>query len=43
MGVYGKTESGRELHVLVSLPPVVVVVTAYDPDPKEWENGRNRR
>jgi hypothetical protein len=41
--VYGKTEAGRDLHVQVSLPPVVVVITAYEPDPEEWENGRNRR
>jgi hypothetical protein len=41
--VYGKTESARDLHVQVSLPPVVVVITAYEPDPEEWENGRNRR
>ena len=41
--VYGKTEAGRDLHIQVSLPPVVVVVTAYEPDPEEWENGRNRR
>jgi hypothetical protein len=41
--VYGKTEAGRELHIQVSSPPVVVVITAYEPDPEEWENGRNRR
>ena len=41
--VYGKTEAGRDLHIQVSLPPVVVVITAYEPDPGGWENGRNRR
>ena len=41
--VYGKTEAGRDLHIQVSLPPVVVVITAYEPDPEGWENGRNRR
>jgi hypothetical protein len=41
--VYGKTEAGRDLHIQVSLPPIVVVITAYEPDPEEWENGRNRR
>lgn len=41
--VYGKTEAGRDLHVQVSLPPVVVVITAYEPDPEEWENSRHRR
>jgi len=41
--IYGKTEAGRILHIQVSLPPVVVVITAYEPDPEEWINGRNRR
>ena len=41
--VYGKTEKGRDLHVQVSLPPVVVVITAYDPDPKEWIDFKIRR
>jgi len=41
--VCGKTEAGRDLHIQVSYPPVVVVITAYEPDPEEWENGRNRR
>jgi hypothetical protein len=41
--VYGKTVAGRDLHVQVSLPPAVVVITAYEPDSEEWENGRNRR
>ena len=33
--VYGKTEAGRDLHIQVSLPPIVVVITAYEPDPEE--------
>ena len=41
--VYGKTEVGKILHIQVSLPPTVVVITAYEPDPEEWVNGRNRR
>jgi hypothetical protein len=41
--VYGRTEAGRILHIQVSLPPAVVVVTAYEPDSEEWINGRNRR
>jgi len=41
--VYGKTETGRDLHIQVSLPPVVVVITVYEPDPEEWVNGRNKR
>src|SRR4030067_2116029 len=41
--VYGKTEIGRDLHVQVSLPPIVVIITAYDPDPKEWIDFKIRR
>ncbi|MDP2854439.1 MAG: DUF4258 domain-containing protein [Smithellaceae bacterium] len=41
--VFGKTKAGRTLHIQVSLAPVVVVITAYEPDPEEWINGRNRR
>ncbi len=41
--VYGKTEMGRNLHIQISLPPVVVVITAYEPDPEEWIDGRYRR
>ena len=41
--VHGKTEKGRDLHVQVSLPPVVVVITTYDPDPKEWIDFKIRR
>ncbi|CAN2041242.1 DUF4258 domain-containing protein [Candidatus Magnetomoraceae bacterium gMMP-15] len=41
--IYGKTRSDRELHVLVSFPPKVIIITIYEPDPKEWINGRIRR
>jgi len=41
--VYGRTEDGRDLHVQVSLPPKVVVVTVYEPDPAEWIDCRIRR
>lgn len=41
--IYGKTPRGRELHVQVSYPPAVVVITAYEPDPKEWIDGKVRR
>jgi Domain of unknown function (DUF4258) len=41
--VYGKTETGRNLHIQISLPPDVVVITAYEPDPQEWIDGRYRR
>lgn len=41
--VYGKTEKGRDLHVQISLPPTVVVITTYEPDPAEWINCKIRR
>jgi len=41
--VYGKTKTGRDLHVQVSLPPKVVIVTTYPPDPKEWIDCKIRR
>ena len=41
--IYGKTESGRDLHIQASFPPKVVVVTLYEPDPEEWIDCRIRR
>ena len=41
--VYGKTREGRDLHVQLSLPPSVVIITAYEPDEAEWIDCRIRR
>jgi hypothetical protein len=41
--IYGKTKSGRNLHVQITLPPLVVVITAYDADETDWINYRVRR
>lgn len=41
--IYGKTESGRDLHVQLSNPPLVVIITTYDPDPEEWIDFKIRR
>ena len=41
--IYGKTIDGRSIHVQVSYPPKVVVVTLYEPDSEEWIDGRIRR
>ena len=41
--VYGKTEEGRDIHVQLSLPPKVVVITTYEPNPAEWLDCRKRR
>ncbi len=39
----GKTKTGRVLHIQLSLPPSVVIITVYEPDPKEWIDFRKRR
>ncbi len=36
--IYGVTSQGRDLHVVVSLPPKVVVITVYEPNENEWIN-----
>lgn len=41
--IYGRTMVGRPLHIQVSLPPNVKIVTAYEPDPEEWIDFRIRR
>jgi hypothetical protein len=35
--VMGTTENGRILHIQVSYPPSVKVITVYEPSPDEWE------
>ena len=41
--VSGRTKSGRNLHVQLSIPPTVVIITAYEPDETEWIDYRVRR
>lgn len=41
--IYGKTKQGRDLHIQVSFPPTVVIITVYEPDPKEWVGCKMRR
>jgi hypothetical protein len=41
--IYGRTKSGRHLHVQISIPPTIVVITAYEPDESEWIDRRVRR
>lgn len=41
--IYGKTREGRNLHVQISYPPAIVLITTYEPDPREWINGKIRR
>lgn len=41
--IYGETDEGRNLHVQVSLPPTVVIITTYEPDINEWIDFKIRR
>ena len=41
--IYGRTKKGRNLHVQVSLPPTVVIITVYEPESSEWINYKIRR
>jgi hypothetical protein len=41
--IYGKTNNGRHFHIQVSIPPLVVIVTIYEPDPEEWINYKIRK
>ncbi|HUT55482.1 MAG TPA: DUF4258 domain-containing protein [bacterium] len=41
--VFGTTDKGRPLHVQVSFPPQVVIITVYEPDQDEWTDYRVRR
>ena len=41
--IYGRTREGRNLHVQVSHPPAVVIITTYEPDPEEWVDWKTRR
>lgn len=41
--IYGRTRDGRDLHVQPSLPPSVIIITAYEPDESEWIDCRVRR
>ncbi len=41
--LYGDTEQGRPLHIQVSYPLAVKIITVYEPDPNEWEDNRVRK
>jgi hypothetical protein len=41
--IYGVSKAGRRLHVQLSVPPAVTVITAYEPDASEWIDYRVRR
>lgn len=41
----GRSSRGVILHIVCSYPirPLVKIITAYEPDPQEWIDGRTRR
>jgi hypothetical protein len=39
----GATENGKLLHIHCTHPPGLAVITAYEPDEREWENGFRKR
>jgi hypothetical protein len=41
--ILGWTAVGRPLHVQLSYPPLVWVVTVYEPTPDKWIDHRTRR
>lgn len=41
--IHGVVEEARNLHVQISLPPLVVVITVYEPDASEWIDFKIRR
>lgn len=41
--LYGETHSGRILHVQISLPPSVKIITAYEPNADEWIDHKVRK
>ena len=41
--LYGETDQRRILHIQISLPPSVKIITAYEPSPNQWENYRVRK
>jgi hypothetical protein len=43
--IFGRTASGRPLHVQCSYPsrPVLKIITLYEPDRKLWLDFRNRK
>lgn len=41
--IFGRTRTGRPVHVQCSLPPSVWIITLYEPDPAEWIDFRKRK
>jgi len=42
--INGKIKDGGPIHICVSLPPLVKIITVYRPDPEKWiDDFRKRR
>ena len=41
--ISGTTKVGRPLHIHVSLPLKLKIITVYEPDPEKWIDNRTRR
>ena len=41
--VLGFTSGARPIHVQLAYQPVVSIITAYEPDPEQWEDFRVRK
>lgn len=41
--INGKTTNGRPIHICVSLPPLVKIITVYEPSAEKWENNFKKR
>ena len=41
--INGKTAAGEPIHVCISLPPLVKVITVYRPDPMKWTDDFRKR
>ena len=41
--INGKTGAGGPIHICVSLPPLVKVITVYRPDPMKWTDDFRKR
>lgn len=41
--ILGKTKTGLNLHVQVSYPPIVKVITVYEPSSNKWQDNLKTR
>lgn len=41
--INGKTKAGEPIHICISLPPLVKIITVYRPDPTKWTKDYRKR